>query len=150
MGGLEHPWREELPGILFLFPLAETLIALPPLQALNCLCQSLQAWFLPPAITSLLHTASVSHRSLSCQSIPGEFFHPLVMGDRRQQEAGKKPARHRNNNNDNVAFYAPNPFYCKHPAVQAISPAIHHTHKRALCSEKIWKNRKLRRKICVF
>lgn len=58
--------------------------------------------------------------------IPGELFQPPVMGDRRQQEAGKKPGRQGNNS---AALSAPNPFYCKHPAVQAVSRAIHHSHK---------------------
>jgi len=40
------------------------------------------------------------------------------MGDRRQQEAGKKPGRQGINN---AALSAPNPFYCKHPAVQAVA-----------------------------
>lgn len=62
------------------------------------------------------------------------------MGDRRQQEAGKKPGRQ---GNDNAALSAPNMFYCKHPAVQAISWAIRHIHKRALYSEKFWSTEKL-------
>lgn len=71
---------------------------------------------------------------------PGWIFQER--GGGRQQEAGKKPG------SDNASVSALSPWHCKHPAGRALSLAIHHIHKQALCSESILKkNRKPGREV---